>query len=83
MTYISFFNDGLSEVFLTGGLGPLVDHPDPVYQRLIRKLLHTTYITCFSSSVCYIARIIKRNLVYYEKYPLDIQRVFRAHPFVS
>jgi hypothetical protein len=39
MTYVSFFNDGLKEVFIAGGPGPLVDHPDPVYQRLIRTFI--------------------------------------------
>jgi pimeloyl-ACP methyl ester carboxylesterase len=35
LTYLSFYSEGLKEVFLTGGLAPLVDRPDPVYEVLI------------------------------------------------
>ncbi|EIM80537.1 alpha/beta-hydrolase [Stereum hirsutum FP-91666 SS1] len=56
LNYLSFFPQGLKEVFLTGGLAPLVDHPDPVYEATVK-------------------RVIKRNQVYYEKYPQDIKRV--------
>ena len=35
ITYLSFFSEGLKEVFLTGGLAPLVDSPDAVYTALI------------------------------------------------
>ena len=35
LTYLSFYSEGLKDVFLTGGLAPLVDHPDPVYEALI------------------------------------------------
>lgn len=38
-TYLSFFPQGLREVFLTGGLPPLVDDPDEVYTRLFRKVV--------------------------------------------
>jgi pimeloyl-ACP methyl ester carboxylesterase len=56
INYLSYYSEGLKEVFLTGGLAPLVDHPDPVYEALIK-------------------RVAKRNHIYYEKYPQDIQRV--------
>jgi len=56
LTYLSFHSAGLKEAFLTGGLAPLVDRPDEVYEALAR-------------------RIIKRNEIYYTKYPQDIQRV--------
>ncbi|KAL0955709.1 hypothetical protein HGRIS_001929 [Hohenbuehelia grisea] len=56
ITYLSFHPEGLSEVFITGGLAPLYDHPDPVYQAVV-------------------ARVVKRNQVYYSKYPQDIARV--------
>jgi len=39
--YLSFYSDGLTEVFLTGGLPPLVDDPDLVYEALIRRFLCT------------------------------------------
>ncbi|KAJ7125222.1 alpha/beta-hydrolase [Mycena epipterygia] len=35
ITYLSLFPSGLKEVFLTGGLAPLVDSPDRVYASLI------------------------------------------------
>ncbi|KAF8589754.1 alpha/beta-hydrolase [Ramaria rubella] len=56
ITYLSFYSEGLKEVFLTGGLAPLIDHPDLAYRSLI-------------------PRVVKRNLVYYEKYPQDVKRV--------
>lgn len=42
INYISFFSAGLKEVFLAGGLAPLVDHPDPVYHHLIRMFYRAT-----------------------------------------
>ncbi|KAF9477899.1 alpha/beta-hydrolase [Pholiota conissans] len=56
ITYLSFHPEGVKEVFLTGGLAPLVDQPDIVYEALAK-------------------RVIKRNTVYYEKYPQDVKRV--------
>ncbi|EJD03345.1 alpha/beta-hydrolase [Fomitiporia mediterranea MF3/22] len=38
LNYLSFFPDGLKEVFLTGGLAPIVDHPDPVYEKTISRV---------------------------------------------
>ncbi|TFK51612.1 alpha/beta-hydrolase [Heliocybe sulcata] len=38
ITYLSFHSQGLKEVFMTGGLAPLVDHPDPVYKATIKKV---------------------------------------------
>ncbi|KAF9444053.1 alpha/beta-hydrolase [Macrolepiota fuliginosa MF-IS2] len=56
ITYLSFHSDGIKEVFLTGGLAPLVNDPDDVYAALV-------------------PRIVRRNNIYYEKYPRDIKRV--------
>ncbi|KAJ5093848.1 Proline iminopeptidase [Penicillium angulare] len=39
ITYISKFPEGLREAFLTGGLPPLVDRPDPVYARTYEKVI--------------------------------------------
>lgn len=36
LTYLSFFSQGLKEVFLTGGLAPIVKSPDPVYAKTKR-----------------------------------------------
>ncbi|KAJ7736936.1 alpha/beta-hydrolase [Mycena metata] len=38
ITYLSFFPEGLKEVFLTGGLAPLHDSPDRVYAALMAIL---------------------------------------------
>jgi hypothetical protein len=37
ITYLSFFSEGIKEVFTTGGLAPLVEEPDAVYAALVRK----------------------------------------------
>lgn len=39
VTYLSFYPSGLKEVFLAGGLAPLVYNPDPAYRRLFREYL--------------------------------------------
>lgn len=64
ITYLSFHPEGLKEVFTTGGLAPLVESPDPVYEALI-------------------ARVVKRNKVYYQKYPKDIKRVKEILAYLS
>ncbi|KAJ5225830.1 Proline iminopeptidase [Penicillium chermesinum] len=38
VTYLSKFPEGLREVFLCGGLPPLVNEPDPVYSRTYEKV---------------------------------------------
>ncbi|KAF2815191.1 proline iminopeptidase [Mytilinidion resinicola] len=38
VTYLSFFPEGLREVFLFGGLPPMVDKPDEVYKRLYKRV---------------------------------------------
>ncbi|KAJ7593824.1 alpha/beta-hydrolase [Mycena floridula] len=64
ITYLSFYSHGLKEVFITGGLAPLHDHPDPSYEATVR-------------------RVVKRNQVYYQKYPQDIKRVRDIVAFLS
>ncbi|KAF9523862.1 alpha/beta-hydrolase [Crepidotus variabilis] len=64
VTYLSFHSEGLKEAFLTGGLAPLVDQPDIVYDALVQ-------------------RVIKRNQVYYKKYPQDVQRVKQIVTFLE
>ena len=38
VNYLSRFPQGLREVFMTGGLPPLVKHPDVVYEKLFLKV---------------------------------------------
>ncbi|KAJ3829626.1 alpha/beta-hydrolase [Lentinula raphanica] len=44
ITYLSFHSEGLKEVFITGGLAPLVDDPDPNYEWTVRKVTHRNKI---------------------------------------
>ena len=37
INYLSWYSEGLKEVFLSGGLAPLVDGPDIVYEALISE----------------------------------------------
>ncbi|EEB99656.1 hypothetical protein MPER_00627, partial [Moniliophthora perniciosa FA553] len=39
ITYLSFFPQGLKEVFMTGGLAPLIDQPDVNYEHTIKKVI--------------------------------------------
>ncbi|ESK97293.1 proline iminopeptidase [Moniliophthora roreri MCA 2997] len=39
MTYLSFFPQGLKELFITGGLAPLIDQPDVNYEHTIQKVI--------------------------------------------
>ncbi|KAF9075613.1 alpha/beta-hydrolase [Rhodocollybia butyracea] len=39
ITYLSFHSEGLKEVFITGGLAPLGDNPDPNYEWTVRKVI--------------------------------------------
>ncbi|KAG6919040.1 hypothetical protein DXG01_009750 [Tephrocybe rancida] len=39
LTYLSFYPEGLKEVFITAGLPPLVDSPDAVYHALEKRVL--------------------------------------------
>lgn len=40
LTYLSFFPNGLKEVFLFGGLAPIRSSPDEVYRRLYKKVIN-------------------------------------------
>ncbi|KAJ2956086.1 hypothetical protein NQZ79_g8009 [Umbelopsis isabellina] len=55
-TYLSLFPDSVKAAYITGGVPPLVNSPERVYEKTF-------------------ARILKRNDIYYEKYPGDIKRV--------
>ncbi|PPQ79160.1 hypothetical protein CVT25_002788 [Psilocybe cyanescens] len=39
ITYLSFHSEGVKEVFITGGLAPLVDQPDTVYETVVHQVL--------------------------------------------
>ncbi|KAH9485732.1 Proline iminopeptidase aneH [Psilocybe cubensis] len=39
ITYLSFHSEGVKEVFITGGLAPLVEQPDLVYETVVHQVL--------------------------------------------
>jgi proline iminopeptidase len=75
----------LKEAFLTGGLPPLTNGPDPVYAK--------TYGTHLSTNGSYDAfcfdtdkqeeKVEARNKAYYEKYPEDVERVKKIMQYLS
>ena len=53
ITYLSYYSEGLTEVFLAGGLAPLVDRPDAVYQALVGEFIsfHWQFVYGVDSSM--------------------------------
>ncbi|KAG1784936.1 uncharacterized protein HD556DRAFT_1461110, partial [Suillus plorans] len=51
-TYISFYSDSLTEVFIAGGIPPMVDSPDAAYEALVlkveeqNKVYYSNYARC-------------------------------------
>ncbi|KAI8069939.1 Alpha/Beta hydrolase protein [Gongronella butleri] len=60
VTYLSLFPKSVHRAYITGGVPPLVDTPDPVYRALY-------------------PRILKKNKLFYQKYPQDVAYVRRIH----
>lgn len=60
-TYLSFYPEGLREVFLFGGLPPMVKGPDDVYERLFKRvwLRNEDYYRKFPEDVERVKRIVK------------------------
>ncbi|SPN97115.1 related to prolyl aminopeptidase [Cephalotrichum gorgonifer] len=66
LTYLSFFPDGLREVFLTGGLAPVNVRPEVVYEATFKKVVerNVAYYEKFpedATAVHYIASHIKQQ----------------------
>jgi pimeloyl-ACP methyl ester carboxylesterase len=59
ITYLSFAPEGLREVFLFGGLQPLVDSPDPVYRATLKKVIqrNEAYYKKFPEDVARVQKI--------------------------
>ncbi|KIJ20795.1 prolyl aminopeptidase [Paxillus involutus ATCC 200175] len=59
-TYLSFYADGLKEVFMTGGLPPLVEQPDAVYEVLTKKVKerNVVYYTKYPQDIHSVRRIL-------------------------
>ncbi|KAI9314925.1 Alpha/Beta hydrolase protein [Dichotomocladium elegans] len=64
VTYLSLFPQSIREAYITGGVPPLVNSPDPVYRALYPRML-------------------KKNKLYYQKYPRDVERVRHIHAHLS
>ncbi|KAF2177866.1 alpha/beta-hydrolase [Zopfia rhizophila CBS 207.26] len=60
-TYLSFYPEGLKEVFLFGGLPPMRDGPDEVYERLYRRVKERNekYYEKYPEDVERVKRIVK------------------------
>ncbi|KAF2714169.1 alpha/beta-hydrolase [Pleomassaria siparia CBS 279.74] len=60
-TYLSFFPEGLKEAFLFGGLPPMRDGPDEVYERLYRRVRQRNekYYEKYPEDVERVKRIVK------------------------
>lgn len=60
-TYLSFYPEGLKEVFLFGGLPPLRSNPDEVYERLYKRVKerNESYYTKYPEDIARVHRIIK------------------------
>ncbi|KAJ5826085.1 Proline iminopeptidase [Penicillium riverlandense] len=62
LTFLLYHSpEGLKEAFITGGLAPLVDGPDPVYQRTYEKVeeRNTAYYAKFPEDVERVKNIIQ------------------------
>ncbi|ORY94645.1 Alpha/Beta hydrolase protein [Syncephalastrum racemosum] len=44
ISYLSYFPESLDTAFITGGVAPLVDNPDPVYRALYPRILQRNNI---------------------------------------
>lgn len=78
-----------SIVFTTGGMPPLVDHPDDVYKALYGMLTRPVCVTLnftvnhlphfsvmfYILTPTFTEKVKERNETYYKKYPQDIKRV--------
>ncbi|KAL3460452.1 Alpha/Beta hydrolase protein [Aspergillus heterothallicus] len=80
VTYLSMFPEGLTEAFICGGLPPLVNGPDAVYQRTYEKVLerNKAYYSKFPEDVDRVKKIVeylKQNEVAVPSGTLTPQRI--------
>jgi pimeloyl-ACP methyl ester carboxylesterase len=61
MTYLSFSPEGLNETFLFGGLPPLTNNPDPVYEKLYKMLIkrNESYYTKYPEDINRVKAIVR------------------------
>ncbi|KAJ1723412.1 hypothetical protein LPJ53_002222 [Coemansia erecta] len=60
-TYLSLFPESISKAFITGGVPPLLDNPDAVYQATYRRMLsrNKQYYDKYPRDVARVRRIIE------------------------
>jgi pimeloyl-ACP methyl ester carboxylesterase len=60
-TYLSFYPEGVKEAFLFGGLPPLRNNPDEVYQRLYERVKqrNEAYYAKYPEDIARVHRIVK------------------------
>ncbi|KAF5384481.1 hypothetical protein D9757_006453 [Collybiopsis confluens] len=65
ITYLSYHSQGLKEVFITGGLAPLVNLPDPNYELTVRQVVkrNKIYYAKYPKDVRDIAAYLEANSV--------------------
>lgn len=77
ITYLSFHSEGLKEVFLTGGLAPILNHPDDVYGALIsRNYLNATVDNLTS---VFAQRMSSSGIKFTMESILEISREYVSH----
>ncbi|KAF2868945.1 proline iminopeptidase [Massariosphaeria phaeospora] len=61
ITYLSFYPEGVKEAFLFGGLPPIRDDADEVYERLYKRVTHKNqkYYERYPEDVDRVKRIVK------------------------
>ncbi|ORX46569.1 alpha/beta-hydrolase [Hesseltinella vesiculosa] len=60
VTYLSLFPESIHKAYITGGVPPLVDHPDPVYRALYPRMLkkNKLYYQKFPQDVAHVRQIV-------------------------
>ena len=59
MHYLSFYQDSLDKVYITGGIPPLDAHPDDIYQRTYKRVLekNNLFYNIFPQAINHVNRI--------------------------
>lgn len=79
-TIRTLFWQSVIEVFITGGLPPLVQHPDTVYKSLFSQSIAADG-NHFNGQL--LGKVAERNQQYYKKYPEDVRRVKDIIRFIT
>ncbi|KAK9236244.1 Alpha/Beta hydrolase protein [Lipomyces kononenkoae] len=60
VTYLSFYPESLKDVLITGGIPPLVNNPDPVYDALYKRVIkrNKSYYEKFPKDIQKVRKIV-------------------------